>query len=160
MCTRVLTCACTKSLEEHWGTCSPWHTSTEYENNERLRHAHTHKCGVPHAQARRREKKDKMEVTHSGCRAGTRGHEEKPHSAEEKDTLMQKASASRLSVSSGSWRTDGREAFLFQGCKSKDIISLFSVLKYYRLHEDVVEMTVRFASVALCLAVSESTSQF
>lgn len=76
-----------------------------------------------------------MEVTHRGCRVGMKGHEEKPHSAVEKDTLMQKASASQLSVSSGSWRADGGEAFfLFQGCKSKDIKFLFSVLKYYKLH--------------------------
>lgn len=61
-----------------------------------------------------RGKKDKMEVTRTGCSVGVRGHEERLHSAEEKDTLMQKASTIQLSVSSGSQQTHGQEGLLFR----------------------------------------------
>lgn len=100
---------------------------------------------------------DKMEVTHSGCHVGMKGHEEKPHSAVEKDTLMQKASASRLSVSSGSWRTDGGEALFYsRAAKAKILNSFSSALKHYKLHGDVVKMPFWFIAVALCFAVRES----
>lgn len=77
--------------------------------------------GVGWGAGGRKKKKavDKMEVTHSGCRVGMKGHEEKPHSAGEKDTLMQKASASRLSVSSGSWRRDGRDELFIPGLQKQ-----------------------------------------
>lgn len=60
------------------------------------------------------KKKDKMEVTRTGCSVSVRGHEERLHSAEEKDTLMQKASTIQLSVSSGSQQTCGQEGLLFR----------------------------------------------
>lgn len=57
---------------------------------------------------------DKMEVTRTGCSVSVRGHEERLHSAEEKDTLMQKVSTIQLSVSSGSQQTHGQEGLLFR----------------------------------------------
>lgn len=74
----------------------------------------------------------KMGVTHSGCHVGMKGHEEKPHSAAEKDTLMQKASASRLSVSSGSRRTDDGRLFFFHPLLQRYKITFFwNIVTFY-----------------------------
>lgn len=127
-----------------WGTLRNLRTVTylhrRREQWESETCAHTHKYGVPCA----RGEGDKMEVMPSGCRVGMRGHEEKPHSAQEKDTHAESIRQSVkcvLWLMAGGWRGGLFYPQHWLRDSKSDIKSLSSVPKSLNLDEDVCSVS-------------------